>query len=66
MSRGQFRFSYFTPDYETTVAFYREGLGLPVIEFWDRNPEDRGTLFGAASGLIEVLTRERRFATFLG
>ena len=57
MSRGQFRFSYFTPDYETTLAFYREGLGLPVIESWDRNPEDRGTLFGAASGLIEVLRR---------
>ena len=32
-------------------------MGLPVIESWDRNPEDRGTLFGAASGLIEVLTR---------
>ena len=27
MSRGQFRFSYFTLDYETTVAFYRDGLG---------------------------------------
>jgi catechol 2,3-dioxygenase-like lactoylglutathione lyase family enzyme len=57
MSRGQFRFSYFTPDYETTVAFYRDSLGLPVIETWEHNPEDRGTLFGAASWLIEVLTR---------
>ena len=38
-----------------TVAFYRDGLDLPVIEAWDRSPEDRGTLFGAASGLIEVL-----------
>jgi catechol 2,3-dioxygenase-like lactoylglutathione lyase family enzyme len=32
MSRGQFRFSYFTPDYDATVAFYRDGLGLPVVE----------------------------------
>lgn len=52
---GQFRFAYFTPLYDATVAFYRDGLELPVIESWDRSPEDRGTIFGAASGLIEVL-----------
>jgi catechol 2,3-dioxygenase-like lactoylglutathione lyase family enzyme len=51
----QFRFGYFTPDYESTVAFYRDGLELPIVETWDRNPDDRGTLFGAASGIIEVL-----------
>lgn len=55
MSEGQFRFAYFTPHYEATVAFYRDGLELPVIETWDRNPDDRGTLFGAASGMVEVL-----------
>ena len=55
MSEGQFRFVYFTLDYESTVAFYRDGLELPVIETWDRNPDDQGTLFGAASGMIEVL-----------
>ncbi len=55
MSEGQFRFAYFTPDYESTVAFYRDGLELLVIATWDRNPDDRGTLFGAASGMIEVL-----------
>lgn len=56
MSNGQFRFSYFTPQYEPTVAFYRDGLELPILESWDRNPNDRGTLFAAASGMIEVLT----------
>lgn len=56
MSQGQFRFAYFTPLYDETVAFYRDGLGLPVAESWDRNSEDRGTVFSAASGLIEVLT----------
>ena len=30
-------------------------MGLPVIGSWNRNPDDRGTLFGAASGIIEVL-----------
>jgi catechol 2,3-dioxygenase-like lactoylglutathione lyase family enzyme len=55
MLEGQFRFAYFTPDYESTVAFYRKGLELPVIGTWDRSPDDRGTLFAAASGMIEVL-----------
>lgn len=57
MSGGQFRFSYFTPDYDSTVAFYRDGLDLPVLESWDRDADDRGTLFAAASGIIEVLVR---------
>ncbi len=30
MSAGQFRFAYFTPDYDSTVAFYRDGLEFPV------------------------------------
>jgi catechol 2,3-dioxygenase-like lactoylglutathione lyase family enzyme len=57
MSKGEFRFSYFTPEYEATLAFYRDGLGFPVLESWDRNVEDRGTLFSAASGIVEVLAR---------
>jgi catechol 2,3-dioxygenase-like lactoylglutathione lyase family enzyme len=59
VSRGQFRFSYFTPDYDSTVAFYREGLDLPVLESWDRDADDRGVLFAAASGIVEVLIRPR-------
>ena len=55
MSQGEFRFAYFTPKYEATVEFYREGLELPVRGSWDRNRDDRGTVFAAASGLIEVL-----------
>jgi catechol 2,3-dioxygenase-like lactoylglutathione lyase family enzyme len=55
MTSGQFRFAYFTPHYDATIAFYRDGLELPVVEAWDRAPDDRGTIFGAASGLIEVL-----------
>jgi catechol 2,3-dioxygenase-like lactoylglutathione lyase family enzyme len=59
MMTGQCRFAYFTPAYESTVAFYRDGLEVPVIESWDRHPDDRGTLFGAASGMIEGLVLPR-------
>lgn len=55
MTDRQFRFAYFTPSYDDTVAFYRNGLGMSVIESWNRSADDRGTLIGAASGLIEVL-----------
>lgn len=56
-SRGQFRFAYFTPRYAETVAFYRDGLGWPVVHAWDRSADDKGTLVGAAAGLIEVLAQ---------
>lgn len=60
MNCKQFRFAYFTRLYETTVAFYRDDLELPVAEMWDRSPDDRGTLFMAASGMIEVLALPTR------
>jgi catechol 2,3-dioxygenase-like lactoylglutathione lyase family enzyme len=64
--KGQFRFSYFTRDYLATVSFYRDDLELPIIESWDRGPDDRGTLFGAASGIIEVVFRPENPASFHG
>jgi len=52
---GEFRFIFRAKDYEASVAFYRDGLKLPVIGSWDRGPAERGTLFQAACGIIEVL-----------
>jgi catechol 2,3-dioxygenase-like lactoylglutathione lyase family enzyme len=59
MSSHEFRFAYFTPIYEETVAFYRDGLGLALSHSWDRSTDDRGTVIKAASGLIEVLAFPR-------
>jgi catechol 2,3-dioxygenase-like lactoylglutathione lyase family enzyme len=63
MAEGQFRFAYFTPDYESTLAFYRQGLELRVVATWDRHADDRGTVFAAAGGLIEVLARPKSGAS---
>ena len=52
---GEFRFIFRAKDYEASVAFYRDGLELPVVGSWDRGPAERGTLFQAASGIVEVL-----------
>ncbi len=63
VARGQFRFAYFTPKYDATVAFYRDDLQLVVLESWDRSADDRGTLFAAASGIIEVLLKSKSQAS---
>src|SRR3954470_10144036 len=55
MSTREFRCCYYVEDYDKTLVYYRDGLELPVLESWDRSPDDRGTLFAAASGIIEVL-----------
>lgn len=45
-----------TEKYVETVAFYLDGLVLPIIEAWNRGPSDQGTLFEASSsGTIEII-----------
>jgi catechol 2,3-dioxygenase-like lactoylglutathione lyase family enzyme len=65
-SRGQFRFGYFTPEYDATVEFYRDLLHLRVVECWNHGDDDRGTLFSAASGMIEVLSRPKAHSAAVG
>jgi uncharacterized glyoxalase superfamily protein PhnB len=54
---NQFRCAYATDKYEETVEFYHHGLGLEIAESWDRSTSDKGTLFTAATGIIEVVKR---------
>lgn len=54
LSDGQFRFMFTARDYEAAVAFYRDGVGLPVDHSWDYSPSDRGTVFQAGPAIIEV------------
>lgn len=55
LSNGQFRFVFRPQNYETSVAFYREGLGLSVDHEWDYGGGDRGIVFYAGSGMVELL-----------
>jgi uncharacterized glyoxalase superfamily protein PhnB len=56
MGHPEFRFYYFTPRYEETVAFYRDALRLEIFRSWDRGEAARGTVFRSpnGTGLIEV------------
>ena len=39
--------------YEEAVAFYRDALGLPEVESWDR-PDGRGTILDAGHATLEL------------
>jgi uncharacterized glyoxalase superfamily protein PhnB len=52
---GQFRFVYSPRNYEEADAFYRKGLGLGIDHEWDYGSGDRGVVFCAAAGMIELL-----------
>lgn len=55
-TQREFRYYYFTPLYDEAVAFYRDLLGLEVVNAWDRGPDQRGTVFLSPNGvgLLEV------------
>ena len=52
---GKFRFTYFTEQYQETYRFYQEALELTLAHDWDRSEHDKGALFEAGEGLIEIL-----------
>ena len=54
---GAFRFAYFTDKYDETFDFYKSKLGFELKHFWDRNENDKGSLFKAGVGLVEILQR---------
>lgn len=54
---GAFRFTYFTEKYAETCEFYATSLGFKLEHSWDRSEYDKGSLFKAGAGLIEVLLK---------
>lgn len=56
-NKGKFRFTYFTSKYTETYDFYHNKLGLVLGHSWDRNENDKGALFEAGEGLVEILHR---------
>ncbi|MEL7002382.1 MAG: VOC family protein, partial [Bacteroidota bacterium] len=52
---GTVRFTYFTDKFQETYDFYTDKLDFELEHSWDRNEHDKGALFKAGDGLIEVL-----------
>jgi lactoylglutathione lyase len=51
---GQFRLMFTAKNYDKSVEFYREGLGLQLDHDWDEGPGDKGSVFKAGGGMVEV------------
>jgi predicted enzyme related to lactoylglutathione lyase len=55
MSQNELRVVCNVKDFDGSMAFFRDGLEFPITHQWDNGPNDRGALFQAASGTIEIL-----------
>lgn len=49
----ELRIALTVEDYDRAVAFYRDALGLPEVESWDR-PNGRGTILDAGRATLEL------------
>jgi len=52
---GEFRFAYFSDQYEETCDFYKKDLELDLLFSWERDENDKGAVFQCGHGRIEIL-----------
>lgn len=48
---AEFRFFYFTSNYQETVSFYRDTLQWKEFRSWDRGHNEKGTIFHSPNGI---------------
>jgi lactoylglutathione lyase len=51
----ELRLAVTVEDYERALAFYRDALGLPVVESWD-TPNGSGAILDAGRATLELLS----------
>jgi catechol 2,3-dioxygenase-like lactoylglutathione lyase family enzyme len=51
---GQFRLMFTAKDFDKSVEFYRDGLGMQLDHEWDEGPGDKGAVYMAGGGMVEV------------
>jgi catechol 2,3-dioxygenase-like lactoylglutathione lyase family enzyme len=54
----ELRLAVTVAEYERALAFYRDTLGLPVVEAWD-GPDGSGAVLGAGRATLELLSTEQ-------
>lgn len=54
----ELRLAVTVAEYERALAFYRDTLGLPVVEMWD-GPDGSGAVLDAGRATLELLSREQ-------
>jgi catechol 2,3-dioxygenase-like lactoylglutathione lyase family enzyme len=56
MAVHELRVALTAEDYERTLAFYRDGLGMPLMETWEEEAGGRGAVLDAGRATLEVLS----------
>src|SRR5688500_8633995 len=51
----EMRVAITVPNYEDAIRFYRDVLGLPVVESWD-NPTGQGSVLDAGRATLEIIS----------
>jgi lactoylglutathione lyase len=55
MNALEFRFAYYARDFDRSVRFYRDTLGMEYLSGWDRVEDGKGALLSAGgTGVIEI------------
>jgi catechol 2,3-dioxygenase-like lactoylglutathione lyase family enzyme len=54
MNALEFRFAFFARDFEKSVSFYRDMLGMKYMEGWDREDDKGALLSTGGTGVIEI------------
>ncbi|HWM12954.1 MAG TPA: deaminase [Gaiellaceae bacterium] len=54
----ELRLAVTVAEYERALAFYRDTLGLPVVETWE-GPDGSGAVLAAGRATLELLSREQ-------
>lgn len=55
-----FRLMLYPVNFETSSRFYKNTLKFPVVHHWSRAGNDKGILFQAGSGIIELLQSSKQ------
>lgn len=54
----ELRIALTVKDFEKTMAFYRDGLGLPLVREFGGEKGAKGAILGAGVATIEIVTQE--------
>ena len=66
MKVKEFRLKLYPRDFNGSRAFYKEVLGLEIINEWNRGPDDMGVMFRAGLATLELLTPEDGHQSYAG
>lgn len=63
---SEFRLKLYSKEFDKSKSFYKDILGYPIVNEWDRGEQDRGVMFDTGSAIIEILSPVNGYKDFQG